>query len=112
MKKKFNDRVEYYNSNGKRHRLNGPAIEYSNGDQLWFKNGLQHRIDGPAVKLEDMEVWYREGKRHRENGPAYIVYLDGEEIEKMYYLDGSHFTDLSKYNEGLIKLKLNRLKNL
>jgi hypothetical protein len=32
IKKKFDDRIEYY-YNGERHRLNGPAIEYANGNK-------------------------------------------------------------------------------
>jgi hypothetical protein len=28
----------YRNESGKLHRLDGPAIEYSNGDKEWFKN--------------------------------------------------------------------------
>ena len=36
--------------NGKRHREDGPAIEWSNGDRAWFLNGKLHREDGPAVE--------------------------------------------------------------
>ena len=46
--------------NGQRHRTDGPAIEYANGDKFWYLNGQLHRIDGPAVEYEDhMEYWYK-----------------------------------------------------
>ena len=41
----------YYNSAGQLHRTDGPAVEYSNGDRVWYQNGFLHRIDGPAIEL-------------------------------------------------------------
>ncbi len=38
----------YYN--GILHRIDGPAIEYANGDKEWYFEGKKHRIDGPAVE--------------------------------------------------------------
>jgi hypothetical protein len=38
------------NSKGKRHRLDGPAAEYSNGHKEWWVGGKRHRTDGPAVE--------------------------------------------------------------
>ena len=31
--------IRYYNSCGKRHREDGPAIVYSDGRKFWFLNG-------------------------------------------------------------------------
>lgn len=31
------------------HRLDGPAIKWPSGAELWYKNGKLHRTDGPAV---------------------------------------------------------------
>ena len=28
--------------NGKRHRINGPAVEYSDGDKYWYLNGMYY----------------------------------------------------------------------
>ena len=46
-----NNKLWYLPSKGKRyyHRLDGPAIEFSNGAKHWFVNGKRHRIDGYAV---------------------------------------------------------------
>jgi len=48
--------------NGKRHRENGPAIEYADGGKSWWINGRLHREDGPAVELADgCEYWWING---------------------------------------------------
>ena len=45
--------------NGKLHREDGPAVEWSNGSKRWFLNGKYHREDGPACEYADGEkVWY------------------------------------------------------
>ena len=57
-----NDGSKYWYLNGKRHRTDGPAIEYSNGDKRWYLNGLQHRTDGPAIEYSDgTKHWYLNG---------------------------------------------------
>lgn len=33
------------------HREDGPAVEYVNTYQAWYKNGKLHREDGPAVEF-------------------------------------------------------------
>lgn len=41
------------NDYGKLHRLDGPAIEFSDGSKFWYKNGQRHREDGPAVECNN-----------------------------------------------------------
>jgi hypothetical protein len=36
-----------------RHRTDGPAIEWADGDKWWFLNGKHHRTDGPAIECMD-----------------------------------------------------------
>jgi hypothetical protein len=63
----------YKNAFGLLHRLDGPAIEWTNGAKTWFKNGSRHRLGGPAVEGYDgAKIWYQEGKIHRSDGPAII----------------------------------------
>lgn len=69
IKKKFDDRIEYY-YNGERHRLNGPAIEYANGNKYQHQNGKLHRNDGPAIEIDGDKLWYKNGELHRNDGPA------------------------------------------
>jgi hypothetical protein len=60
-------------------------IEYENGTKIYFKNGLRHREDGPAV-----------------------IYHNGY-VE--YFLNGISISE-KKYEQEVIKLKLERLKKL
>jgi hypothetical protein len=41
--------IRYLNENSELHRLDGPAIEYSNCNKYWYKNNLPHIEDGPAL---------------------------------------------------------------
>jgi hypothetical protein len=56
------------------HRIDGPAIEYTNGGEEWYQYGRPHRTNGPAVVHADgFQAWFLHGKRHREDGPALIM---------------------------------------
>ena len=55
--------VRWYNADGKLHRVNGPAIEYTDGSKDWFLNDQRHREDGPAVEWSNgTKVWFLNGK--------------------------------------------------
>ena len=42
-----------------RHREDGPAVEYYDGDKYWYLNDKQHRMDGPAVEIVNgASAWY------------------------------------------------------
>ena len=72
------------------HRVDGPAIEFPDGDKRWYQNGKLHRKDGPAIELPDgSKEWYQNGKRHRIDGPA-IEFPDGT---KYWYVNGKNKTD-------------------
>jgi hypothetical protein len=81
---KTTDRIEWY-KNGKLHREDGPAIEYSNGEMRWFQNNQPHREDGPAIIESDgTQWWYQRGELHREREPA-VEYSNGT---KYWYKNG------------------------
>ena len=82
IKKEYSDRT-IYTLNGVIHREDGPAIEYHNGDKLWYINGHLHREDGPAAEQYGDKAWCLHGKIHRENGPA-IERADGS---KQYWVN-------------------------
>ena len=49
--------------NGKRHREDGPAVEYASGDKEWYLKGKFHREDGPAVEyVNGFKAWWLNGK--------------------------------------------------
>ena len=108
-RKKFKDRIEYYNDDGELHRLDGPAVIYDYGTKYWFKNGKLHRLGNlPAIEYDNGDKeYYVNGNLHREDGYA-IDHIDGT---KEYSLNGKFFIDKQEYEKELIKIKLERLKN-
>ena len=88
--KVYNDRTEWYNQNGQRHREDGPAVEYANGTKEWYINGQCHREDGQALEWADgTKYWYINGQLHREDGPA-IEWANGT---KEWYINGRKLTE-------------------
>jgi hypothetical protein len=44
---------------------------FNNGDKSWYLHGKRHKTDGPAVEYNNgTKIWYLHGKTHREDGPA------------------------------------------
>ena len=81
-----------YTIDGKRHRLDGPAVETTDGNKEWWANDEKHRDnDLPAVEYANgYKAWYINGERHRSNGPA-IEWADGS---KEWHINGElHRTD-------------------
>ncbi len=63
--------------NGKRHRTDGPAVEFADGSKEWWINDKRHRTDGPACEYTNgSKFWYVNDKRHRNDGPA-VEFADG-----------------------------------
>lgn len=74
---------------GKRHREDGPAVEYVNGHREWYIDGKKHRLDGPAVigcKGKYREWWVNgeEIARQGVDGTSLTVVINGVE----YLLEG------------------------
>ena len=44
------------------HREDGPAVEYTNGDESWMINNNYHRVDGPAKIRSGKYEWYLDGE--------------------------------------------------
>lgn len=54
--------VRIWYQNNKRHRLDGPAMEWEHG-KFWLQNDKLHRLDGPAAEYNNGgKYWYIEGK--------------------------------------------------
>jgi hypothetical protein len=90
---------QWKNRSGELHRVDGPAIEYSNGTKYWYQNGMRHRVDGPAIEYSNgTKYWYQNGKLHRIDGPAYR-YKDGTNfwylIDKMFDTKEDFFNALT-----------------
>ena len=57
--KTYPDGTKEWRLNGKYHREDGPAIEWSNGGKHWYLNGKRHREDRPAYEGSGgIKRWY------------------------------------------------------
>lgn len=56
----------YQDETGLLHRLDGPAVEWSDGYKAWYVNGKRHRIGGPAI------IWADGGKQN---------WIDGRNVD-------------------------------
>jgi hypothetical protein len=97
------DGSQRWYSEGRLHRVDGPALIHANGTSYWYRHGRKHRDDGPAVEYpsgqkewyrdgmlyhletpDHAHCWYQDGRRHRVDGPA-VVRPDGE---RRWFLNG------------------------
>lgn len=67
----FANRIQYRNTHGKLHRLDGPAVIFMDGRQYWYESGYWHRENGPA-EIHRSIMWAKHGILHRLNGLAVI----------------------------------------
>ena len=67
-----NGNTVWHNEKGQRHRLDGPAMEFTDGSKTWWVCGNLHRIDGPAVESSSGDkYWYVNGEIL--NGPLDLL---------------------------------------
>ena len=90
------EKICYY-LEGLLHREDGPAVVYDNGTQEWWVKGSRHRLDGPAI-------YYSEN----------IVKKYGHISSRMYWINGSNYSESSFYNHSkvihtMIRKKLERI---
>jgi hypothetical protein len=101
-----------YHVNGKYHRENGPAVEFSDGYKEWIINGKRHREDGPAVITDSYQWWYQNGVLHRLDGPALIMYKGDKATRNIYYINDKKLnkTKLPYFMNGELAgpMRLNR----
>ena len=48
------------------HRIDGPAMEFADGSKEWYVEGKRHRLDGPAMYVGYVggyTAWYVHGTR-------------------------------------------------
>jgi hypothetical protein len=58
------DGTKHWYLNGKRHREDSPAVEYTDGSKSsWYLNGYRHRTDGPAWEgVDGSKEWWINGE--------------------------------------------------
>ena len=70
-------------------------IEYTvrvcdNGDNFWYLNDKRHREDGPAIEWADGTThWLLHGRLHRDDGPA----IERANGDKHWFLNGKEVTE-------------------
>jgi hypothetical protein len=90
------------------HRVDGPAVEYTNGSREWRVDGKLHRIGGPAIEYTGVGEWWVDGKMHRTDGPA-VEYTGGS---KEWWIDHERYTEydfnklIKEINEMSLVMKL------
>ena len=80
--------IKYYYLDGHFHSTERPAVEFQNGDTLWYFNDSLHRDNGPAIEQSGNKYWYQHGLRHRIDGPA----VDCVNGYKEWYINGKSYT--------------------
>ena len=62
--KTLSDGSKMWFLSGKRHRTDGPAVEWADGSKEWYVDDKLHRTDGPAIERADgSKAWFLHGKR-------------------------------------------------
>ena len=91
--KVYRNKTKWFNMEGVLHRIDGPAVEGSDGNKSWWVNGKLHRVDGPAVESPDgSKSWWVKGKLHRLDGPAYEE-SNGYNGYKEWWIEGEQLTE-------------------
>jgi hypothetical protein len=58
---------QWLNTKGEFHRLDGPAVVWTNGDTSWWIDDQLHRLDGPAVEWQGIaKAWWIVGDEFSE----------------------------------------------
>jgi hypothetical protein len=86
--------IEYKLPNGQRHREDGPALEYSNGEKHWYYENQLHRVDGPAVEFANgVKAWHLNGlavteAEHKVQAKSIPTRSVSEDGTVKWFLDG------------------------
>ena len=83
----------YLNDEGKLHRLDGPAFEYSDGSKLWYINGICHQNIDPSYEyLDGTKQWFFKGQSHRIGGSF-------NSAGEYWYIHGKKYTKRKYFNK-------------
>jgi hypothetical protein len=103
---KVSENVTSWWMEGERHREDGPAVEYANGDKTWWIKGRLHRIYGPAIDLvSGHKAWFFNGERHCEDGPA-VEYANSNYewwLNDVQYTEEEFYDKMNPITEYTIK---------
>jgi hypothetical protein len=76
---------EWFNSKGQKHREDGPASIWPDGDYFWYKNGLLHRLIGPATNFPNDKLhWWIDGKELRQEEHPFNIFRTEYNLSENY----------------------------
>jgi len=89
--------TKFHNKNGDLHNAKGPALKTDFGDgrweHCWYLCGLKHRVGGPAEEYSDgRRWWYESGKLHNPDGPAVMFPGAYSLVPAQYWIHGVNVT--------------------
>ena len=76
-----------WQQDSKWHRAIGPAIVWSDGDQVWWPK--DPGLFGQIAWSDGDRAWYNQGQLHRTDGPARI--LEDGQVE--YWINGKQVSE-------------------
>jgi hypothetical protein len=82
----FAGRHKEYWFKGLRHRIEGPAIEYLDGDYEYWEEGRLHNLQGPAKCIDGVVEYWIDGLQYLSED-EYIM-----KLFEMGYVNGKKFT--------------------
>ena len=85
--------IRYYKHNTDiLHRLDGPAVEYGDGDKFYYVEGKRHRLDGPAIEHTNGDKYYYvEGKKLSEEEFKALTAKKTSCVGKVVEVDGVRY---------------------
>ena len=76
----------------RRHRVDGPAVEWADGSKAWYLNGELHRTDGPAVEWSSgNEEWWLNDRK-----------LTRDEVKTLKFLQTGSVKQVLEFTETIL----------
>ena len=104
----FAGRHKEYWFKGLRHRIEGPAIEYLDGDYEYWEKGRRHNSQGPAKCIDGVVEYWIDGRKYA-NEDEYIMklfemgYVNGKKlnarmnVQSAQYISRADISCITKY---------------
>lgn len=72
---KWDDGTKHWYFYGKKHREDGPAVEYSDGNESWYLHGVELTVPPPNISAPQISGSWMTRKCQKKNMPRRYVYI-------------------------------------
>jgi hypothetical protein len=96
----FAGRHKEYWIKGLRHRIDGPAIEYLDGDYEYWEEGRLHNLQGPAKCIDGVVEYWIDGRKYA-NEDEYIM-----KLFEMGYVNGNALIVGKAKSYNVLKIRI------